>query len=145
MDGTWALDGTLDPEGGAVLQTALAAVEGRPRPDDPRTASERRHDSLIQLGHHRLNAGDLPTSGGQRPHLIVSANVETLAGKAPGGGVLNWEQLVPETVRRLACDCSVTPLVMGPDGQPLSVAGGCGGGRAPPGRRKGGGCPPPNW
>jgi hypothetical protein len=149
MDGTWALDGTLDPEGGAILQAALAAVEGKPKPGDERDAPKRRHDSLIELGRQRLDAGDLPTSGGQRPHLIVSADLETLMGrqgKPAGAGLLNWELLVPaETVRRLACDCSVTPMVTGPDGEPLNVAGGCGGGRAPPGRRKGGGCPPPNW
>jgi hypothetical protein len=52
----------------------------------------------------------------------VTADLDTLAGKPAGAGVLNWEQLVPaETVRRLACDCSVTAIVTGPDGEPLGV------------------------
>ena len=122
MDGVFVLNGTLDAEGGAILRAALAAVEGKPVAGDDRSAPQRRHDALIDLGRHRLDAGDLPTSGCQRPHLTVTADLEVLAGKAPGAGLLNWEQLVPaETVRRLACDCSVTPIVVGSDGEPLNV------------------------
>ena len=122
MDGLFVLNGTFDPEGGALLRTALAAVEGKPVPGDTRTARERRADAMLDLARHRLDVGDLPTSGCQRPHLTVTADVEVLAGQAPGAGLLNWEQLVPaETARRLACDCSVTPIVVGADGEPLSV------------------------
>jgi len=36
--------------------------------------------------------------------------------------MLNWDQLAPaETARRLACDCSATPMVTAADGEPLSV------------------------
>ena len=91
-------------------------------PGDSRSARQRRHDAMRDLARHRLDAGDLPTSGCQRPHLTVTADVKVLAGKAPGAGLLDWDQLVSaETVRRLACDCSVTPMVVGPQGEPLSV------------------------
>ena len=101
MDGVFVLNGTLDAEGGAILRAALAAVEGKPQAGDRRTAPQRRADAMVDLGRHRLDAGDLPTSGCQRPHLTVTADLEVLAGKAPGAGLLNWEQLVPaETVRR---------------------------------------------
>ena len=122
MDGVFVLNGTLDAEGGAILRAALAAVEGKPQAGDRRTAPQRRADAMVNLGRHRLDAGDLPTTGCQRPHLTVTADLEVLAGRAAGAGLLNWEQLVPaETVRRLACDCSVTPIVVGADGEPLSV------------------------
>jgi hypothetical protein len=122
MDGVFVLNGTLDAEGGAILRAALAAVEGKPVAGDRRGACQRRADALVDLGRHRLDAGDLPTSGCQRPHLTVTADLDTLAGEPAAAGVLNWEQLVPaETIRRLACDCSVTPMVTGPDGEPLSV------------------------
>ena len=111
MDGVFVLNGTLDAEGGAILRAALAAVEGKPVAGDTRTARQRRHDALIDLGRHRLDAGDLPTSGCQRPHLTVTADLEVLANRAPGAGLLNWEQLVPaETVRRLVA----SPLRGGP-------------------------------
>jgi hypothetical protein len=122
MDGVFVLNGTLDAEGGAILRAALAAVEGKPRAGDDRTARQRRHDAMVDLGRRQLDAGELPTSGCQRPHLTVTADLDVLAGKPAGAGLLNWEQLVPaETVRRLACDCSVTPIVTGQDGEPLSV------------------------
>jgi hypothetical protein len=122
MDGVFVLNGTLDAEGGAILRAALAAVEGKPVPGDKRTARQRRADAMVDLGRHRLDVGDLPTSGCQRPHLTVTADLDVLAGRAAGAGLLNWEQLVPaQTVRRLACDCSVTPIVVGPEGEPLSV------------------------
>jgi hypothetical protein len=122
MDGTFVLNGTLDAEGGAILRAALAAVEGKPRAGDDRTARQRRHDAMVDLGRRQLDAGELPTTGCQRPHLTVTADLLTLAGQPAGAAVLNWEQLVPaETVRRLACDCSVTPIVTGLDGEPLSV------------------------
>src|SRR5207237_7662 len=42
MDGLFILNGTLDPEGGAILRTALAAVEGKPVAGDERSARQRR-------------------------------------------------------------------------------------------------------
>jgi hypothetical protein len=103
MDGVFLLNGTLDAEGGAILRTALAAVEGRPVAGDKRGAPQRRGDAMVDLARHRLDVGDLPTTGCQRPHLTVTADLEVLAGKPAGAGLLSWEQLVPaETVRRLA-------------------------------------------
>ncbi|MBO0682748.1 MAG: DUF222 domain-containing protein [Candidatus Dormibacteraeota bacterium] len=122
-DGFFELQGRLDPEGGAILSTALAAVEGKPVAGDTRLASERRRDALVDLARQRLDAGDLPSSGGAKPHLIVTADLQVLAGQEPGAGMLNWEQLVPaETLRRLACDCSLTTIVNGPDGNPVDVS-----------------------
>src|SRR5439155_20698879 len=72
MDGVFVLNGILDAEGGAILRAALAAVEGKPVAGDDRSAPQRRHDALIDLGRHRLDAGDLPISGCQRPHLTVT-------------------------------------------------------------------------
>jgi len=60
MDGLFVLNGTLDPEGGAILRTALAAVEGKPVAGDTRTARERRADAMVDLARHRLDVGDLP-------------------------------------------------------------------------------------
>jgi hypothetical protein len=122
IDGVFVLNGSLDAEGGAILRMALAAVEGKPSSDDERSPRQRRADALVDMARHRLDVGDLPTSGCQRPHLTVCADLETLAGQPAGAGCLNWEQLVPaETVRRLACDCSVTAIVTGAEGEPLSV------------------------
>ena len=42
LDGVWYVDGRLDPEGGARLAAALAAIAGPPGRGDGRSAAQRR-------------------------------------------------------------------------------------------------------
>ena len=117
LDGMFEVDGQLDAEGGAALKTALEALMGPPAADDERTPAQRRADALVELARQQLDEGNLPESGGQKPHLVVTAGEETLR-KAPGAppAELEWADLVPaETARRIACDCSLTMVV---DGEP---------------------------
>ena len=122
-DGSGDLEGRLDAEGTAMLKSALHGLLG-PRPaDDDRSAAQRRADGLVELARMRLNAGDLPERGGQRPHVVVVANLETLR-LEPGSPAaeLDWNlPVAAETARRFACDGIVTPAVMGADGNPLYV------------------------
>jgi hypothetical protein len=71
FDGVWALDGTLTPEAGAILRTALDAAMTRPAPDDDRTPAERRHDAFVELLTLALNSAKLPNKGGEPVHLGV--------------------------------------------------------------------------
>jgi uncharacterized protein DUF222 len=115
LDGMFELDGQLDAEGGAALKTALEALMRPPAGDDDRTPAQRRADALVELARQQLDEGNLPESGGEKPHLVVTVGAETLK-KAPGAppAELQWADLVPvETVRRIACDCSLTPVVGG--------------------------------
>ena len=115
LDGVFYLNGRLDPEGGATLQTALNALSGPPVYDDQRTPKQRRADALVELTHQHLDRGDLPEVGGQKPHLSVIVDMSTLA-KEPGSPAaeLEWGEPVPaETARRLACDAAITPVFMG--------------------------------
>ena len=123
MDGVYYLDGVLDTEGGALLRTALDAVMGPPARDDERTPAQRRADALTDLARRQLDGGELPVVGGQRPHITLTADVATLA-RLPGSRAadMDWGQPVPsETLRRLACDASVTCVLVSPEGDPLSV------------------------
>ncbi|HXM54671.1 MAG TPA: DUF222 domain-containing protein [Candidatus Dormibacteraeota bacterium] len=123
MDGLYFIDGVLDPETGAMLQTALNSLMLPSSPDDRRTAPQRRHDALGDLLRLQLDRGELPVVGGQRPHLILTADIATLA-RLPGSRAadLAWGQPVPaETLRRVACDCAVTPIMVTEMGDPLSV------------------------
>jgi len=122
-EGLWFLDGVLDPECGAGLRTALDALMGPPARDDERKPSQRRHDALWEVVRRQLDGGELPRVGGQRPHLTLTASVATLA-KLPGSPAadLDWGQPVPaDTLRRIACDCEVTPVLVSESGDPLSV------------------------
>lgn len=153
FDGTVAVHGTLDPEGGDTLLTALAALSGRNGPDDRRSPGQRRADALVELCRQQLDRGDLPAVNGARPHLTVlvplaalpttgsstspvsagvGTSVSVSAGRArsadaisPAGMVAaetSWGAVLgSQTTQRLACDASITRVVLGPDSQPLDV------------------------
>lgn len=115
LDGVFYLNGRLDAEGGATLQTALNAISGPPAPGDDRAPKQRRADSIVELARQQLDRGALPEVGGQRPHLAVTVDIATLA-KQPGSWAaeLEWAQPIPaETARRLACDAAITPILRG--------------------------------
>jgi hypothetical protein len=112
---TYRIEGEMDPESGAVLKTALKALMGRrPAPGDERTPEQRRADAVTELAQRALDAGELPERGGERPHLSLVAELSTLR-LEPGSPLasLDWGPLVTgETVRRLAEDALVTPVLM---------------------------------
>jgi hypothetical protein len=115
LDGVFYLNGRLDSEGGAILQTALNALGGPPTAEDKRTPKQRRADLLVELARQQLDGGKLPEVGGQRPHLAVTVSMATLANQ-PGSPAaeLAWAQPIPaETARRLACDAAITPVFVG--------------------------------
>src|SRR6202049_3314590 len=114
-DGIFRLDGQLDADGGAALQTVLDALMGPPAADDHRTAPQRRADAMADLAPRQLDGGQLPQVGGQKPHLMVTVDMATLA-KAPGSPAaeLEWAQAVAaQTARRIARDSSITPVFLG--------------------------------
>jgi Domain of unknown function (DUF222)/HNH endonuclease len=115
FDGVYRIDGWLDAEGGAVLNTALDSVMGPRLEGDDRSATERRADAAVEMARRQLDGGQLPEVGGQKPHLAVSVDMATLS-KEPGSmaAELEWSQPIPaETARRLACDASITPIIDG--------------------------------
>jgi len=115
FDGMFRVDGQLDAEGGATLQTAINSVMGPPAADDQRTPAQRRADAWVDMARRQLDAGQLPQVGGQKPHLMVTVDVTTLT-RQPGSPAaeLEWAQEIPaETARRLACDCTITPVFRG--------------------------------
>ncbi len=123
FDGGYELEGYLDPEGGATLETALEGLLGpRPRGDE-RTPGQRRADGLVELARRVLDSGRLPRRGGQRPHLTLTATLETLRGD-PGAPAawLNWTFPISGTaLRRLAREAEVTPILVDGRGDPLRV------------------------
>ena len=112
-DGMVRLDGILDLEGGATLKTALAALMPAPKKDDSRTPGQRCADALVDLARRPLHSGKLGTVGSLRPHLVITASAETLAG-IPGAPPADLQGVGPipmETAQRHACDPSVSWLL----------------------------------
>jgi hypothetical protein len=119
------LNGELDPESGEAVLTALQAIvdaelraAGR---HDLRTPTQRRADAFAELAHRYLASPERPSVGGERPHVTVTVDLLTLqAGR--GAGTLDHAGPVPASdARRLACDASVVPIVLGGDSMPLDV------------------------
>ncbi len=112
-DGLVHLEGLLDAEGGATLKTALSALMLPPSKDDGRTPGQRRVDALVELARRPLNGSKLGSVGGRRPHLVITASAETVAGlpDAPPAQLEGVGPIPIETAQRHACDASVSWLL----------------------------------
>ncbi len=139
------VDGTLDPENGEIVLTALRAemdAQVKSGCVDSRTAAQRRADAFGEICRRDLDRPGRPEVGGERPHISVLVDLETLIGgdgHSAGGRVddasaflralerrcgAELETVGPipaETARRIACDASVTRIVLGARSQPLDV------------------------
>ena len=122
-----AIDGLLDPESGAMVLTALASATAPRGPDDHRSAGQRRADALVDMCGVCLDHGSLASSGGVRPHLLVTApatSFASAAGVAPSTEVpeVAWTGPLPnDSVRRLGCDADITRVLLDSDSLPLDV------------------------
>jgi hypothetical protein len=114
-EGMVAVNGLLDPEAGQTLQAALEPLARPANADDPRSGGQRRADALTELARRQLEGGRLPRSGGVRPQLLVTVDLDSLLSRHPGGvgGETGgpWP-LEPEACRRLACDGAVTRVLV---------------------------------
>ena len=121
--GSVFIKGFLDPVGGATLCTALDPLASRAGSDDDRPRARRYADALVELAGHGLDASLLPRVGGQRPHLQVTTSIDTLVGApgAPAGMLDRAGPISTPTVQRLACDASVTRVLLGSDSAVVDV------------------------
>jgi Domain of unknown function (DUF222)/HNH endonuclease len=123
FDGMVAVDGLIDPEGGAVLLAAVTPLSGPAGPDDRRGPAQRRADALVELARRGLDHADLPTLGGERPHLTVIVDLATLERRAGSRAAdTGWAGPLPgEAARRIACDAGVSRVIIDGTSQPLDV------------------------
>jgi hypothetical protein len=105
--------GLLDPEAGEAVQAALAPLARPAGPEDGRSTAQRRADALADLARWALRAGDLPQEGGLRPNVNVTIELASLRHQTGIGGTGAWGGVLPpETVRRLACDATITRAIV---------------------------------
>jgi hypothetical protein len=118
-DGVVLVKGLLDKVGGAALRTALEPLARRAGKDDDRHRARRLADALVDLAMHALDNG-VPA---QRPHLQVTTSLETLLGLT-GAPAAEMEFSLPissKAVERLACDCTVTRILLNSDSTVIDV------------------------
>jgi hypothetical protein len=125
LEGMVRIDGDLDPESGQSLITALRSVQDawvRDGAEDPRSAPQRRADALTELCRSWLDRSDRPQVAGERPHVVVTVDLESLRGRLGRRSELeDTGPITSETARRLACDAGVSRVLMKAASEPLDV------------------------
>ncbi|TQJ49033.1 HNH endonuclease signature motif containing protein [Phycicoccus sp. SLBN-51] len=117
---------TLDVEGKAILEAALGPLSA-PKPVDGerdlRSSDRRRGDALITLVRRAVAAGD-EVGKTNKTTLLLTMSHEDLKDRLGAattlGGLDAGTHLAPETVRRLCCDGSVIPIVLGGNGEVMN-------------------------
>ena len=134
VDGMVHLRGAFDPERGSVVLSRLEQrVEAMFHTGDVEVPVEvgpgvepndhRRALALVAsvTGSHNTS-GD--TARPPRAEIIVHVPLDQLTGQAESAGVITTQhgvELPAETVRRLACDADIIPVVLNGEGVPLDV------------------------
>ena len=91
-------------------------------PVDKSTRAMQRADALGLIAESFLQHGSEAMCGGDRHQIIVHVSAETLQQRAAGScEIEDGPSLAVETVRRLACDASLVPIIEDEDGNPLNV------------------------
>jgi hypothetical protein len=113
MDGTVLMNGSFDPEGGAVLLTTLGTLSKKTGAHDDRDLEQRQADALVELA----------AGGGSQAQIQVTSSIETLLGLA-GAPAADMELSLPissKAVERLACDSSIARVLLDSDSMVIEV------------------------
>jgi Domain of unknown function (DUF222) len=123
----------LAPSDGQVYLTAIRAAEDAEvrslKGPDPRTPGQRRADALVQVCRHYLDAQDRPAVAGERPHVIVTVDVESLGrsedapgtARSAGARLADVGAISAEEALMWACDAQVTRVITDAASRPLDV------------------------
>ncbi len=116
LDGTWRINGVLDPTAGETVQAALAAAM-KPDIDDLRTPSQRRADALLDVCLESLANTDRPSVGNERPNVHVVFHAADGSAHTTGTGwfLRNWE------LSQVLCDSTVTAVAATLNGDVFDV------------------------
>ena len=111
----------------AMFDAIAAVVDAKAAPrtgDDTREPAQRAAEALAEVCGFALIQGPtslVPDTGGRRPQLVVTIPLEELEKRARSAMLEFGGQLSPASLRMLACDAAVVPVVLGGAGQPLDV------------------------
>ena len=115
LDGTWRINGVLDPVAGETVQAALAAAM-KPDVDDVRSPAQRRADALVDVCLESLANGDRPSVGNERPNVnVVFHAADGSAHTSNGWFLRNWE------LSQVLCDSTITAVAATLNGDVFDV------------------------
>jgi hypothetical protein len=111
LDGRRELSGSFDPEGGAVIATALGLAATRDVDGETaRSPAQRRGDALVDICRRFLDHQQTRRGGRHRPHLNVVATLDDLQ-RQGRGRLVDGSILDGTTVQRLFCDAGVHRVI----------------------------------
>ena len=111
----------------AMFDAIATVIDARSRPtsaEQTREPAQRQAEALAEVCGYVLAHGPgslVPDTGGRRPQISVLIRIEDLENRARGAMLDFGGRTSPETLRMLACDAAVIPIVLGGRGQPLDV------------------------
>lgn len=114
----------LDEEGAAIVDAAVDAL-AKPSPDedtgasDSRTPQARRADALLDLVSRAVGAPEgVPRQA--KTSVVVTIGLDVLQGRCRGAGLtMAGDILTTDTVRRMACEAQLVPVVLGANAEIL--------------------------
>jgi 5-methylcytosine-specific restriction protein A len=118
LGGIAVLDGRLAADQAEIVMTAIDEEIDRARNvNETRNPAQRRADALVSICRRSLDNGELGGSRKARPHLTVVVDLERLDGTADLISDARIEaahvgRLSKATLDRIACDCSVSRVLM---------------------------------
>ena len=132
FDGMVKLDGMLTAEQGAAVTAVIEPLAQKLGAEDERSAPQRRANALATLATAALGFDSLlPEFIGEQPHvnavMAYDALVDALRPFADkpisddGGFTINGTAVSPQTVRMLACDAKIIPVVMRGESEVLDI------------------------
>lgn len=99
-----------------------SAVEERDPATAMRTPAQRRADGLLDLIAAHQRERRAPTTGGDRPRVVVTMSYDRLHAAAAGAGLIgDHEPVATGDLRRLCCDADLVPAVLGAASEVLDV------------------------
>lgn len=153
FEGRSVLSAELSDAAAEIVTTALHAYSDPPSENDGRTTSQRYAAALVRICEVALEHARDAKRARVHASLVIDWTTLTEGELGRSDGAFTGP-IHPQDVRRLLCDCSLSRVIIGPDGLPLDI------GRArrtiPPGMRRAlvvrdGGCRfpgcdrPPGW
>jgi hypothetical protein len=131
--GRGKVSGDLNAETTQVLITALRAVQdAEVRSNDrtdTRSPARRRADALGEICRQWLDSSDRPVVAGERPHVIVTIDFESLGGgenapgiaRSTGARLTDVGAISAADALMWACDAEVTRVITDAASRPLDV------------------------
>jgi hypothetical protein len=118
----------VEPTAAAVVEAAINALSAPKIVDgvnDSRTVDQRCGDALIQVCRRATADAVMVTRVGPKATVVVTIGLDDLRDRTrpgtPIGGLDGGGLLGPETVRKLACDGTIIPVLLGGQGQLLHL------------------------